>query len=413
MARDDDRRSDARPDDLAGGADVIIAAAGSSSRMGGRDKLGLMIGQWPLLAWTVRAVAAAPEVARIVVVVAEPAVSQLATAAWLPTKTTWVVAGGARRQESVAAGLEALDVVDASAGRSAARSDERVILVHDGARPAVSPALVGAVVRAAAAHGAAIPILPISDTVKRLEGERIGGTLDRATLGIAQTPQGMRRGILRGAFDRYPAGGTQTWTDEAALLEACRIAVRAIPGEVSNVKVTTPDDLLQVEATLLARASPRIGYGEDSHPFGRGLPLALGAITIDNAPRLHGHSDGDVALHAVADALLGAAGLGDLGRLFPAGPVTPQDVASVELLRDVLLRLEAVGLRPASVDLTIVAARPRLAPRLDAMRDAIGALLGLPSDRINVKASTGNLAGDDGAGRGISARAVALVEPGR
>jgi 2-C-methyl-D-erythritol 2,4-cyclodiphosphate synthase len=189
--------------------------------------------------------------------------------------------------------------------------------------------------------------------------------------------------------------------------------VYAIPGEPSNLKVTTPDDLGRAELTLLGRTPARIGFGDDSHPFGPGGPLALGGISIDDAPRLHGHSDGDVALHALADALLGAAGLGDLGRIFPAGPATPEGIASRELVGEVVRRLAAVGLRPAQIDLTIVAARPRLGDRLEAMRTAIAALAGLPADRVNVKASTGNLAGAEGAGRGIAARAVATVEPVR
>jgi 2-C-methyl-D-erythritol 2,4-cyclodiphosphate synthase len=139
------------------------------------------------------------------------------------------------------------------------------------------------------------------------------------------------------------------------------------------------------------------------------MPLVLGGVEIAGAPRLHGHSDGDVALHAVADALLGAAGLGDLGRLFPADDRTPQGVASGSLLREVVARLDGAGLRAASVDVTIIGARPRLGTRLDAMRAAIAGLLGLEEGAVNVKASSGNLAGDEGAGRSISARAVATV----
>ncbi|MDP9484111.1 MAG: 2-C-methyl-D-erythritol 2,4-cyclodiphosphate synthase [Chloroflexota bacterium] len=175
--------------------------------------------------------------------------------------------------------------------------------------------------------------------------------------------------------------------------------------------MTTPDDLGRAELALLGRTVGRIGYGDDAHVFGPGQPLTLGGITIDGAPRLHGHSDGDVVLHAVADALLGAAGLGDLGRVFPAGPATPKGIASGELLGDTVRRLATVGLRPAQLDLTVVAARPHLGDRLEAMRAAIAGLVGLPIDRVNVKASTGNLAGPEGAGRGIAARAVVLVEP--
>jgi 2-C-methyl-D-erythritol 2,4-cyclodiphosphate synthase len=185
-----------------------------------------------------------------------------------------------------------------------------------------------------------------------------------------------------------------------------------------NLKVTLPDDLARVEAALAARGDlaptplvPRVGFGDDGHPFGPGAPLTLGGIVFEGAPRLHGHSDGDVALHAVCDALLGAAGLGDLGRLFPAGPATPARIASTEMLAACLERVVAAGYTPMAIDLTLVGARPRLAGRLDAMAGSIAALLGIAADRVNVKASTGNLAGFEGAGRGISARAVAVVVP--
>jgi len=187
--------------------------------------------------------------------------------------------------------------------------------------------------------------------------------------------------------------------------------------------VTLPADLRQVESALahagrIAAASPvaptvRVGIGEDGHPFGPGSPLALGGIVIDAAPRLHGHSDGDVALHAVCDALLGAAGLGDLGRIFPPGPSTPAGIASRDLVAECLRQVRAAGLAPLSVDVTIIGARPRLAAWLPEMRDAIAGLLALSADRVNIKASTGNLAGWEGAGRGISARAVAVVGEAR
>ena len=204
------------------------------------------------------------------------------------------------------------------------------------------------------------------------------------------------------------------FTDEAALLEACSIPVHVIDGEPGNIKVTLPADLARAAAALQGPGGrTRTGIGHDSHPFGPGTPLVLGGVRIDGAPRLHGHSDGDVALHAVCDALLGAAGLGDLGRIFPAGPATPAGIDSTVLLEDVVGRVGAAGLRPASVDLTIVAGRPKLGSRLDAMRDALAAALGLDMTRVNVKASTGNLDGMEGAGRGISALAIVVLEEAR
>jgi 2-C-methyl-D-erythritol 4-phosphate cytidylyltransferase/2-C-methyl-D-erythritol 2,4-cyclodiphosphate synthase len=387
-------------------ADAIVVAAGASSRMGGDDKLTLNLAGRPVLAWSLAAVAAAPEVRRIVVVAAPSRRDEVESAAWLPAKVVAVVTGGARRQESVYAGFAAL----AAFPPGDVPQPDRVVLVHDGARPLASPALVSAVARATAAHGAAIPVMPVSETIKRLAGDLVGETVDRSGLATAQTPQGVRSGLLAMAFEQFPAAGPETWTDEAALLEACRIPVHAIPGEPDNLKVTVPADLARAQGFLLGGSAGRIGFGQDRHPFGPGEPLALGGLEFAGAPRLHSHSDGDVALHAVADALLGAAGQGDLGRLFPADARTPRGIPSGEILGEVVRRLAANGLRPSRVDLTIVASRPRLAARLDEMRDRVATLLGVGSDAVSVKASTGNLDGLEGAGRGISAQAIAVVE---
>ncbi len=391
------------------GADAIIVAAGASSRMGGTDKLAATLGGRPLLAWTLDAVARSSSVTRIVVVTIAERIPAITEAAWLPDAVCAVVAGGPRRQDSVAAGAAALE----------GGADKGVILVHDGARPLVSAALVDAVAAAAAARGAAIPVMPVTDTLKRVEAGRVAATVDRTGLVAAQTPQGVRRDVLAAAYAAFPPDGPETWTDEAALLEACRIPVHAIPGEAANLKVTLPDDLRLVENALVAAgriATPssanralRVGFGDDGHSFGPGSTLALGGLAIHGAPRLHGHSDGDVVLHAVCDALLGAAGLGDLGRIYPPGPATPAGIAGAALLAECVHRVRAAGLEPLSVDITIVAARPRLAARLPEMRDTIAGLLFVPADRVSVKASTGNLAGWEGAGRGISARAVAVV----
>jgi 2-C-methyl-D-erythritol 2,4-cyclodiphosphate synthase len=194
-------------------------------------------------------------------------------------------------------------------------------------------------------------------------------------------------------------------------MEACTIPVHPIPGDPLNLKVTVPADLARVEDILAGGAFRRVGLGTDSHPFGPGEPLRLGGIEVAGAPRLHGHSDGDVALHAVADALLGAAALGDLGRLFPADRRTPRGISSRDLLVEVVSRLAAAGWRPASVDLTITGARPRLADVLDPMRAAIAELIGLEEGAVNVKASTGNLDGAEGAGRVLSASAIASILP--
>ena len=382
------------------GADAVIVAAGTSRRMGGVDKLSALVGGRPLLAWSIAALSASAAVDRVIVVVAPERVDEVASAAWLPTGTE-VVAGGATRQASVAAGVRHLALTDPAGA-------DRPVLVHDGARPLVSVALVDAVAESVERHGAAIPVLSVAETLKRIDGDRVAGTVDRSTLAAAQTPQGARRRLLLDAWDRYPPDGDREFTDEAALLEACTITVHAIPGQPTNLKVTLPDDLLRVERQLDADGA-RVGFGHDSHPFGPGSPLRIGGIVVPGAPALVGHSDGDVVLHAVADALLGGAGLGDLGRLFPSDERTPRGVESTELLGEVVGRLAAAGLRPASVDVTVIGARPRLGGSLDAMRAAIAALLGVDLARVNVKASSGNLSGDDGAGRSMSARAVATL----
>lgn len=385
----------------AGAADAIVVAAGGSTRMLGADKLWAALAGLPVLAWTLGAIAAAPAVARIVVVAARDRLAEISAAPWLPDEVVDVVAGGARRQESVHAGFLALERI--------APGEDRVVLVHDGARPLVRAGLVDRVAEAAARHGAAIPILPVAETLKRIDGQVVGETVDRTGLGTAQTPQGARRELLRAAFQRFPADGPRTWTDEASLLEALGVAVHVVPGEADNLKVTMPGDLARAEALIVGASPIRSGIGHDSHPFGPGEPLLLGGVEIAGAPRLHGHSDGDVALHAIADALLGAAGLGDLGRLFPPDERTPRGVASAELVRSVCGRLAAAGWRPTSVDVTVIAARPRLAGHLEAMRASVARLLELDVSAVNLKASSGNLDGADGAGRSISALAIAMV----
>ncbi len=368
--------------------------------MGGTDKLAATVAGRPLLAWTLDALQASPDVERIVIATAADRVAALAEAPWLPTKVVVVVAGGDRRQASVAAGVSALSDV----------GDDRVLLVHDGARPLVTVRTIGAIVRATQEHGAAIPVLPVAETLKRIEGGVVLGTVDRADLAAAQTPQGVRAGLLRAAYARFSPDGPEIWTDEASLLEACTIPVHVVAGDPDNLKVTLPVDLARVEAVLAGRIPARTGIGHDSHPFGPGSGLALGGIVIAAAPRLHGHSDGDVVLHAICDALLGAAGLGDLGRVFPAGPETPAGIASTAMLDEVRARVEQAGWRVTGLDVTIVGARPRL-----------GAYLGLDAgshrrlawtsaiEAVSVKASTGNLDGPEGGGRSISALAVASL----
>jgi 2-C-methyl-D-erythritol 4-phosphate cytidylyltransferase/2-C-methyl-D-erythritol 2,4-cyclodiphosphate synthase len=388
----------------ASSADAIIVAAGTSSRMGGTDKLLATVDGRPLLAHTIAAFADRDGIDSIVVVTNDARRRALAAGGWVNGSRTTFVEGGERRQDSVRAGFAALERVTPDPAGT------RVVLIHDGARPMVSETLLATVIAAADRDGAAVPVVPVRDTLKRVAEGRVEATVDRADLVAAQTPQGVRRGLLRDALVS-PRAVDDTWSDEAALLEACNIVVHVVPGDPANLKVTVPEDIERIAGLLGGGArSTRTGIGQDSHPFGPGSPLRLGGVDIPGAPALHGHSDGDVALHALADALLGAAGAGDLGRLFPAGPATPRGADSRELLAAVIARLAGDGWRPAGLDLTIVAARPRLERHLDAMRDAIAGTVGLPVGTVNVKASTGNLEGDEGAGRAISAVAIATIE---
>jgi 2-C-methyl-D-erythritol 4-phosphate cytidylyltransferase / 2-C-methyl-D-erythritol 2,4-cyclodiphosphate synthase len=383
-------------------ADVIVVAAGASTRMGGLDKLTALVADRPLLAWTLAAVAAAASTRRIVVVAAEDRVAELRAAAWLPPAVIDVVAGGRRRQDSVAAGFRALD---SAAVRGS--DEDAPVLVHDGARPLVSAALVDAVARATARHGAAIPVVPVTDTLKRLDGELIDGTVDRTSLAAAQTPQGIRRGIFRQMLTAAEAGEREA-TDEAAMVEAIGLPVHVVAGDPANLKVTIPADLERVDAAL-RRTARRTGFATDRHAFGPGSPLRLGGLEIAGAPRLHGHSDGDAVLHAIASAMLSAAGRGDLGRLFPADARTPRGVESSTLVAEARRVIEAAGWHVAAVSVAIEAARPRLGGHLEPMTAAIAGLLGLDHSAVGVSASTGNLSSAEGAGRSVAATALVTL----
>lgn len=378
-------------------ADAIVVAAGSSRRMAGADKLMAPLAGRPLLAWSLEAMRTARSVRRLIVVVRPERVAELRAAAWVRAVDAEVIDGGERRQESVAAGVR--------------HATADVVVVHDGARPLVSPGLVDRVAQAAAEAGAAVPVVALTDTIKRVAGGRVTETVDRSGLAGAQTPQGARRALLLDAYARHDPGGPAEFTDEAALLQLSGVTIVAVEGETVNLKVTLPSDLRHAETLLLATPGlVRTGLGSDSHPFGPDDGLALGGIAIPEAPRLYGHSDGDAALHAIADAILGIAGLGDIGRLFPAGVAETRGVASSTMLAEVVSRAAAAGWRPIAVDLALTGSRPRFgAARLDAMRAAIAELLGLDVTAVAVKASTGNLSGDEGAGRVIAATALVTV----
>jgi 2-C-methyl-D-erythritol 4-phosphate cytidylyltransferase/2-C-methyl-D-erythritol 2,4-cyclodiphosphate synthase len=375
----------------------VLVAAGSSQRMGGVDKLAAPIAGRPVLRWAAESLAAAPEVGTVIVVTSPEREVQLRDSDWLERLGARLVTGGRRRQDSVAAGVRS--------------SGADIVLVHDAARPFVSTALIARVVEGVRRHGAAIPALPVVDALKRVSGERIVGMAPRADLYRAQTPQGARREVLLAACEAYAAGDDEI-PDEAELLARHGVDVHIVEGDATNIKVTLPDDLDLARRLARQGSAGRAAMGFDRHPFGPHDGLRLGGLLVPDAPRLHGHSDGDVLLHALCDALLSAAGLGDLGRLFPSGERATRGIDSRELVSQVTARVAAADLAVDGVDATITGARPRLGgQRLDAMAQAIATLTGVAPARVSVKAATGNLSGDDGAGRTLSATCIVSVVP--
>jgi 2-C-methyl-D-erythritol 4-phosphate cytidylyltransferase/2-C-methyl-D-erythritol 2,4-cyclodiphosphate synthase len=250
----------------------------------------------------------------------------------------------------------------------------------------------------------------VVDALKRVDADgHISGTAEREGLFRAQTPQGARRDVLLAAADAHAAGPHEV-KDEAELLARAGMTVASVPGDSINIKVTLPQDLALARRLAGDGAGQRVPMGTDSHPFGSNDGLRLGGLLIEGAPRLHGHSDGDVVLHALGDALLAASGGGDLGRLFPSGERATRGIDSRELVAGVMRQVGDAGLLVASLDVTILGARPRLGGRrLDAMAAIIAELVGVERGQVSVKAATGNLSGDEGAGRVISASCLASV----
>jgi 2-C-methyl-D-erythritol 4-phosphate cytidylyltransferase/2-C-methyl-D-erythritol 2,4-cyclodiphosphate synthase len=371
--------------------------------MGGTDKnAALLIGR-TMLEWSVAAMRAAQSVERVIVVARPDRVAEIGAHDWMNDVS--VVAGGEQRSDSVRNGVAA--------------ASAEVVLVHDAARPLASPALADAIAAAAAEHGAAVPVVPVVDSIKHAEDGRVGHSVDRTNLVRSQTPQGARRELL---LDAFAAAGATPYTDEAALLESHGVQVVTVAGEPTNLKVTEPGDLEVVRAIAATRAAEHIaddpsravttgfGLGQDSHGFGPGMGLRLGGVTIDDAPQLYGHSDGDVVLHACATAVLSAAGLGDLGRLFPASDMSTKGIDSVQLLTAAVDRAAQAGWVVDIVQVSLIGARPRLgARRIDQMTAAIASILHVSSEAVAISASTGNLYGDEGAGRAISATCLVLA----
>jgi 2-C-methyl-D-erythritol 4-phosphate cytidylyltransferase/2-C-methyl-D-erythritol 2,4-cyclodiphosphate synthase len=378
---------------------VIIVAGGRGQRVGGPIPKQLIdLGGRTVLQRSVAAFDAHPSVARIVVVLPADLVASGARLAGTSSRCTFV-AGGERRQDSVRAGLDAL------------ADDADVVLIHDAARPFVDGALIDRVIEAARRTGAALPAVMARDTVKRVPatGSLVAETIPRGEIWLAQTPQGFTREVLVEAV-AHGAGGFEA-TDEAMLVERAGRPVEIVAGEARNFKITTAEDVMTAR-TQFAR-QPRVGTGYDLHRLVEGRPLILAGevIPFDKGPL--GHSDGDVVCHALADAMFGAAAMGDIGQHFSNTDARWKDVAGLDLLGRAVQILGDAGWRVASADITVVLERPKLVAHLPAIRQSLAAVLGLEAGLVSVKGKTNE--GVDAVGRGeaIAAHAVAVVVEGR
>ena len=390
---------------------AILVAAGRGVRLGSdrpKQFLELVPGK-TMLQVSVDALTAVPDVAEVIVAV--PPGSLDSAASFVPRLRTdrgdcsiVLVEGGERRQDSMA---------NACAKVS---TDADVILVHDAARPFVSRALIERTVLAAHAHGAAIAALPAVDTVK--QARRDGGhavittTLPRETIYLAQTPQAFRRDVLSEAI--AAAAGVAV-TDEAMLVERAGFPVHIVEGDPDNVKVTTAADLARARARLSGEGatSMRIGTGYDLHRLVAGRPLILAGVTIPFESGLLGHSDADIVCHAVTDAVLGAAALGDIGRMFPDTAAEWKDADSIELLTAAVARVRNAGFAIGNVDVTVIAQHPKLFPYVDAMRGSLARALGVDVSAVSIKGKTNEGVDATGQGEAMACHAVALLRTSR
>jgi 2-C-methyl-D-erythritol 4-phosphate cytidylyltransferase / 2-C-methyl-D-erythritol 2,4-cyclodiphosphate synthase len=307
------------------------------------------------------------------------------------------VSGRETRQGSVRSGLEAVGPLNPD-----------IILVHDAARPFASPALVARAIAAAAESAAAVPAMPVSDTVKQVDDTgRVAATLDRSRLVTVQTPQAFAFPPLLDAHRRAAAAGRDDFTDDAALAEWAGMAVAVFAGERANVKLTTADDVARAEAERLLDV--RTGSGFDVHAFGEGDHVMLGGVRVPHTGGVIGHSDADVALHALTDAVLGALADGDIGWHFPPSDPQWRGVSSDRFLGFACERVRARGGIIAHLDVTIVCEAPRIGPHRDAMRARVAEIAGIAVERVAVKATTSETLGFTGRREGLVAMATATI----
>ena len=371
---------------------ALIVAAGRGQRFGGSlPKQYAPLRGERLLRRTLRAFLKHPRIQTVLVAI-HPDDADIFAEAIHGMAGISSVPGGATRQDSVRLGLEAL-----------ATSAPDLVLIHDGARPMVSVALIDAIFDALHDAAGVLPVVPVIDTLKRVDGPRVGETVPRENLVRAQTPQGFRFPDILTAHRQF-AG--EALTDDSAVLERAGLTVVTVPGDETNIKVTTMDDLARLSAAL---TETRVGQGFDVHRFGPGESVMLCGVTVPHSHGLVGHSDADVALHAGTDAILGAIGDGDIGQHFPPSDPKWRGAASDKFLRYAFDLMIARGGTLVHLDFTIICERPKVGPHRDAMRASIAAILGIAEDRISIKATTTEGLGFTGRQEGIAAQAVATV----
>ena len=374
---------------------AIIAAGGAGRRLGSATPKQLLdIGGGSMLQHSLGAFLGHPRISEIVLVKPAGLVFTIEGSGRAVVKT---VDGGGRRQDSVAQGFDAVG------------AEAEIVLVHDAARPFVSAGLIDRTIDAAAAHGAAIAALPSRDTVKRVDATgTITETIPRETIYLAQTPQGFRREVLAAAVALGRTG--VEGTDEAALAERAGYHVHVVEGESANVKITTEDDLRDARQRMSGRArTGRAGTGYDNHRLVDGRPLIVAGVTVPSERGALGHSDADVVCHAATDAVLGAAGLGDIGRHFPDTDPRWKDASSLVLLEQAAAMVREAGYEIGNLDVTVILERPKIKDYVDEMRERLARALGTDASRVSVKGKTNE--GMDAVGRGeaIAAHAIALI----
>lgn len=377
---------------------AIVLAGGSGSRMGAdRNKVLLELCGEPVIIRSVRAFEGL--VKGVVLVSRKEDIPLMQSAMAAAGQAVTIVSGGNTRQASVWNGLCALP------------EDCTHVLIHDGARCLVDADTIRRCMASVEACGTGVAAIPAIDTIKQVDAdETVTATPDRSSLRAVQTPQGFTLELIRRAHLEAQAEGF-LGTDDASLVERLGIPVRLTLGDRRNIKLTTPEDMKMAEAFLQSSfPSLRIGQGYDVHRLVEGRDLILCGVTIPHTMGLLGHSDADVALHALMDAMLGAMALGDIGKHFPDTDERFRGISSMKLLHHVVALLAEHGARVTNCDVTIVAQRPKLLPYIPQMRENVAAELHLPLDRVNVKATTTERLAFEGREEGISSQAVVMVE---